>query len=153
MRQSISFVRRHIQTALLSSTAKGEQVKKTFLVVAFTVVAGSASSQITVTSKPIEHYTRCINAAIAGTNLEKSGESIQFICHGEIARQFFAYLSKKQTFEIKSGGASYRARFMNNQQGNNQDFCWQQLEMADATPTGSKFGCQLYLHVGPFINE
>lgn len=128
-------------------------MKRLSVLVGLLAAATSASSQITVTSKPIEHYALCINAAIAGTSLRKADQSILFMCHGEIARSFFAYLNGKQTFVIKSGGATYRARYMNNQQGDNQDFCWQQLEAADATPTGSEFGCQLYLHVGAFINE
>lgn len=106
-----------------------------------------------ISSKPILYVTECLNAAIAGTSLEKDGESIQFNCYGEVAKSFFAHLASKQTFELKSAGATYRTRFTNNKQTPGEDFCWQQLETADSKPTGSTFGCQIYLRVGPFINE
>ena len=128
-------------------------MNKTLLALAIVAAAPLASAQVAISSKPISHYTECLNAAISGTSLEKSGESILFTCYGEVAKSFFAYLSSKQTFDLKSAGATYRARYMNNLQNPGQDFCWQQLETADSVPTGSKFGCQIYLQVGPFINQ
>jgi hypothetical protein len=143
----------HALKCIVQTIPNGVAMKLVSLASLFLVFASTAHAQVTIQSKPIAHYTECINAAIAGTSLEKSGESIQFSCYGEVAKSFFAYLATKQTFDLKSGGATYRARFMNNKQVTGQDFCWQQLETADAQPTGSKFGCQVYLQVGPFINE
>jgi hypothetical protein len=128
-------------------------MKKLFVAIVFAALVPSAQAQIVVNSKPISLYTQCINTAISRTNLEKIGQSIQFICYGDVAKSFFGYLASKATVEIKGKTGTFRARFMNNQQAAGQDFCWQQVETSDETPTGNEFGCQLYMLVGPFINE
>lgn len=106
---------------------------------------------IEIQSEPIKKVATCIDNAIKGNNIKKAGERVIFYCYGDQARQFFTYLSNKETLENKGRNGVYRIRYTN-ESPNKLDYCWQQVE--DGTgEAANTFGCAIYLPIGPFINE
>ena len=124
------------------------------VVLTLPAIAFAQSAPLNVRNAPVEHVTACLSQAIGSGELQKVRESIKFFCHGEAASNFFNYLRGKTShIESYPSSGTYRVRYTNGQRASFADRCYQLIETSDGKAASGAFACEIYLTLGPVINE
>lgn len=105
------------------------------------LLAPSPSSAFVVQDNYLTYFNACLNYATAhGGHVSRSGETISFICAGNVAKSFYDLLGENGvvTDTVKQKGGVFRRRTLKGGQ------CAQKIEDAEGTSTNS-FVCNLYM--------
>jgi hypothetical protein len=125
------------------------------LVIAFVTAPTVACAQVRLQTPAIDNYVNCLNAAISGRHIKKEREAIKFTCFGPSAQKLFDYLGSSgygtSSWHFNIGTFRYRTPAPSN--SSYADTCFQQIEDASGRSVTADFQCDIYLFVGPLLNQ
>jgi hypothetical protein len=143
-----------LNRSALSKGEKGFFLRlRTQLFAILAIFPSHAYSQITVETPTIHIYAQCLNEAIQAHHITKHGQAIAFTCIGTAAKALYDLLGRSgyETNTSHFNTGEYLARSTGTT--GYSDNCFQKTEDASGVSVAGSFSCNIFLFVGPLLNQ